>query len=174
MAERISKIIKSLKSYTRNDIQDEMHAIDINQVILESLELCHDRLKNSGTTITFNTGSKVEILCHPSQISQILVNLIGNAHDAVENNSEKWVKVIVEDSKEKVRIRVSDSGNAFSKKILEKLMRPFFTTKEVGKGTGLGLNISRKIAEAHGGTLTDELHDGHTSFLRQLPKIREF
>jgi C4-dicarboxylate-specific signal transduction histidine kinase len=93
------------------------------------------------------------IECQSTQISQVILNLLNNAFDAVQGLEERWVKVAVIDLGERMEIRVSDSGKGIPAEIAKKILEPFYTTKEVGKGTGQGLGISRRIVERYGGRI---------------------
>lgn len=90
----------------------------------------------------------LKIECQPTQISQVIINLLNNAFDAVSMLPEKWVHVdVIPHGNERLKIIVTDSGQGIPDAISEKMMEPFFTTKPVGKGTGLGLSISQGIAQ---------------------------
>lgn len=109
-------------------------------------------------------------------MSQVILNLISNAIDAIESrpegdkeNSEKWIKIHGELDKHLLRLFVVDSGPGIPAAIRDRIMNPFFTTKEVGKGTGLGLSLSKGIAEDHGGDLILDSSAPHTSFILELP-----
>jgi C4-dicarboxylate-specific signal transduction histidine kinase len=101
-------------------------------------------------------------------VTQVLMNLINNAADAVYDLTEKWIRLSWQQAEDTLVIRVMDSGRGIPPEILVKMMQPFFTTKELGKGTGLGLSISKAIVENHGGQLLYEEHSGHTSFKVEL------
>ena len=107
-----------------------------------------------------------------TQISQVLLNLLNNAHDAIKELGEnpKWIQIDVHKKDEKyIQLSVTDCGHGIPKQHLNKIMQPFFTTKEVGKGTGLGLSISSEIIKNHGGSLTYDAQSKHTRFVIELP-----
>lgn len=104
------------------------------------------------------------------QISQVLVNVIGNAIDAIAGLSEKWIRVEVYDKNDKVFFTITDSGKGIPLEIQEKIMHPFFTTKGVNIGTGLGLSISKSIIEEHGGFLNYNVSSPNTQFVFELRK----
>ena len=166
---RIADIIKGLRSFSRNANDDPFVRYNLLQIIQDSVELCKSRLKDHGIELRLNCDPDVCISCKPAQISQILLNLLNNAHDAIENLPEKWVELAVHKSGELVEIAVKDSGKGISRKVLDKLMQPFFTTKETGKGTGLGLSISKGMAEDHRGTLRYDYNCANTCFILSLP-----
>ena len=108
--------------------------------------------------------------CRAVEISQVLLNLIGNAVDAVEDAQDKWLKIAVLDLGPFIEIAVTDSGRGISEAARKKLFQPFFTTKEIGKGTGLGLSISQGIMVAHKGEIRFDLNSPHTRFVVRLLK----
>jgi len=107
------------------------------------------------------------------QIAQILTNLLQNAFDAArELPGEKWVHLNVEVDGDNAVISVIDCGRGIPAELKSRIMDPFFTTKAVGEGTGLGLSLSKQIAEQHGGTLEVTERDGHTCFSLCLPLVK--
>jgi signal transduction histidine kinase len=108
--------------------------------------------------------------CSATQITQVLINLVNNAHDAIKNLKEKWIEIAVNDSDHYVEISITDSGPGIPAGIKEKIMQPFFTTKAVGQGTGLGLSLSKSIIDSHKGFLLIDDNCPHTKFTILLPK----
>lgn len=104
------------------------------------------------------------------QSPQVLLNLINNAHDALENADEKWIEIKLEETENEIRLSVSDSGPGIPHELKEKIFNPFFTTKPVGKGTGMGLSISHGIVRSHHGSLEFNDKEKRTSFVNSLPK----
>ena len=171
-SERIARIIRGLRSFSRNADNDPLVLTPVSHLIEETLELCRERFSNHGVKLDAVSTADIWIECRPVQIVQILVNLLNNAHDAVEIHEQKWVTIETLKHDNKVQIIVTDSGNGISQEILDKIMDPFFTTKEVGKGTGLGLSISKGIAEQHHGQLWYQPRSGNTAFVLELPTKR--
>ena len=167
--ERIAKTVRGLLSFSRNVDVETMHPTNIQKVVDGTLDLCREKMKNRGIELRLELGEPLDIECRSNQISQILMNLLNNAYDAIANAPEQWIAVQVEKIDERVRICVLDSGLRISPAVADKLMNPFFTTKEVGKGTGLGLSISRGLAESHGGSLTYDKKASNTCFILELP-----
>ena len=123
-------------------------------------------MKTHGVELTVEEyDQSIEIECQPIPISQVLLNLINNAYDAVKGKDPSWVKVRVEDLGDRVRLIVSDSGPGIPEEVRVKMLDPFYTTKPVGVGTGLGLSISRGIAETHHGGLEYSDKCGNTCFI---------
>ncbi|HEX4924120.1 MAG TPA: ATP-binding protein, partial [Bdellovibrionales bacterium] len=117
--------------------------------------------------------AELVIACRPTQISQVLLNLLNNAHDAVAEQTEKWVKLDVRDLGDSVELSVTDSGAGIPPEIQEKIMQPFFTTKQIGEGTGLGLSISKGLVDSHHGQLRLDAKSKNTRFVVLLPKTQQ-
>jgi PAS domain S-box-containing protein len=167
---RISKIINSLRSFSRNDVADPKVDSTLHSILEDTLELCRARFANHLTRLEIlNFDNSADIHCHPAQISQVILNLLNNAHDAISHLPDRWIKVTYNKISQGHEISIEDSGLGIPQEIAEKIMNPFFTTKEVGKGTGLGLSISRGIVEAHGGELLLDDGSPHTRFLIRFP-----
>jgi signal transduction histidine kinase len=92
-----------------------------------------------------------EILCAPSRINQIFINLITNAVQAMDGKGR--LTIAARRRAERVEVSVADTGSGIAPEHLDKIMEPFFTTKPVGQGTGLGLSIVRRIVDEHGGDI---------------------
>lgn len=172
-AHRIGKIIAGLRSFSRDSSTDSMVDCSAEKIISETLELCSERFKERGISISVTGDLHASLMCRPVEISQVLMNLLGNAHDAISNLPQKWVKIAVREMTDSTIFSVTDSGAGIPDTMKEKIMQPFFTTKEVGKGTGLGLSISKGIIDSHRGRLVYELVDGHTQFSFTIPKKRK-
>jgi signal transduction histidine kinase len=170
---RIKGIVDALRSFARDAQQDPLQPGSVRQIVRDTVELCAQRF--SQHSIELSVGPIPEDLyvdCRGVQISQILLNLLGNAHDAVENRPTRWVRIGAEADERQVRIAVVDSGPGISPEVATRIMEPFFTTKEIGKGTGLGLSVSKGIAESHGGRLTYDPTPANTRFVLTLRRTR--
>jgi C4-dicarboxylate-specific signal transduction histidine kinase len=166
---KIAKIIRGLKMFSRNSEKDPMFPTPLASVINDTLELCQERFKEAGLALQVSPIPEMSIFCRPSQISQVILNLLNNAFDAIEGLSERWISLKVNALDSKIQIAVEDSGPGISPEILSKIMHPFFTTKAIGKGTGLGLSMSKGMIEDHAGTLEYDGSSGHTCFKIILP-----
>ena len=135
------------------------------------MPFCMERLRQNSVELRVPPVEKsLRIDCRPTEISQVLLNLLNNAVDAVQPLAEKWVELKVRNAGNEIEISVTDSGAGIPEKIRDKMGQPFFTTKVVGHGTGLGLSISKGIVEAHGGRLSLDAECEHTRFVVMLPK----
>ena len=171
--ERIAKIIKGLGSFAREGNNDSFEYTSIKGIVNDALSLCFEKFKAHGITIIFEECTDdLLIECRAVQVSQVLLNFLNNAHDAIERLDHKWVKIQVSEKTAYVEISVTDSGAGIAPELREKVMIPFFTTKEIGKGTGLGLSISRGIIHSHQGKIEIDTQCSNTRFIITLPKIQ--
>jgi two-component system NtrC family sensor kinase len=168
-AHRIAKIVKGLRMYSRKAENDPTEPVSFSSILEDTLNLCSDRVKGHGIELQVTGDQAMTLDCRPSEVAQILMNLIGNSFDAVHAQSEKWIRIHVELKGKDLQVSVSDSGPGISAEVAKKLMHPFFTTKELGNGTGLGLAISLGIAKAHGGHLAYDSAQKNTTFVLTLP-----
>lgn len=169
--QRISKIVKGLRSFSREAETDPFMPTLVSDIVDETLALCESRLKHQGVRIDVNIYDLLlKLECKSIQISQVILNLINNSTDAIALLPEKWIKLSCDPVDENtVDFSVTDSGGGIPTEIAAKLMQPFFTTKEVGKGTGLGLYVSRVILQNHGGNLSIDTQSPNTKFVLRLP-----
>lgn len=171
MAARISKIVKGLKSFARNGEHDPMTQYSVYQIVDETLVLCQEKFRNRGVELRLDDIPKnITLSCRSVQISQIVLNLLQNALDAVDELPQKWVAISYIEDQSSFKLVITDSGNGIPEHIRDKILQPFFTTKEVGKGTGLGLSISKGIMEAHQGELMIDSKCANTRFILNFRK----
>lgn len=168
-AERIAKIVRGLRSFSRSADQDPFTITKMSQVLQDTLELCRERFKNHGVNLEVGVIPDCDIECRSVQISQVLLNLLNNAYDAVTGTPGSWVKVDAQQKSGFIQVAVTDSGTGIPPMLAAKIMEPFFTTKEVGHGTGLGLSISKGIIDDHGGSLKYDANSANTRFVILLP-----
>lgn len=173
MIHRMSKIVTSLKASYRSAEQDSFSTVSINELLEDAKFLCE--IKASKQKIALNILNKdknndVKIKCRPVQITQIIQNLILNAIDELEKNSEKWIDVsFAKKDQTIIEIKVVDSGLGITPELHGQIFEALFTTKKDSRGTGLGLSISKRIAEEHGGYLKLDEKSKHTTFIIGLP-----
>lgn len=168
-SERIATIIRGLRTFSRNSENDPFIKAQLSDIVQETLSFCSEKFRNQNIELKIDIPEPIEIECRPSQISQILLNLLNNAADAVCDLPEKWVYLSAQRHSTHFEIRVLDSGDGIPLQLQHKIMLPFFTTKEIGKGTGLGLSISKGIAAQHGGSLELNNDSANTEFVIILP-----
>lgn len=168
-SERISKTIRSLKNLSRSGENDPFMDIDFAKMLDQCLELLRQRFDRDEVELRLPKFDRPVILRgREVQLSQVLMNLISNALDAIKNEEKPWIEISYKYGADSIDIDVTDSGPGVPPEIRNKIMEPFFTTKEVNQGTGLGLSISKNIMQSHKGELT--LMDApHTTFRMHLP-----
>lgn len=170
---RISKIITGLQSFSRQSDKDPFVPTKISQMIEDTLELCREKFYQNAVQLNVHEIPDIEIPIRSVQISQVLINLLNNAFDAVKKLSHPTIDLTFQETDADVFINVSDSGAGIPKANMEKIFDPFFTTKDIGQGTGLGLSISRSIMLDHQGDLQLAPGQNRTTFRLRLPKVRK-
>ena len=162
--ERIKKIVIDLKDFAHPGEQELKYA-DINKNLDSTLNIVWNELKYK-TTVTKDYGELPEVRCYTQQLNQVFMNLLLNAAQAIEKKGEIRIATRAVDGQ--VEIAISDTGSGIPKENLSKIFDPFFTTKDVGKGTGMGLNIAYNIIEKHKGTIEvdSEVGKGATFIIR--------
>jgi C4-dicarboxylate-specific signal transduction histidine kinase len=171
MGLRIAGIIKAMKNLSRRSELATIEDVDLQLVLEDVTNLSMMNLRNAEITVHLNPATFQHKIVSGSsvQISQVLLNLIGNATQAVAALDEKWIRITCETDHSVHRIVVQNSGPQIPKHIQEKIFQPFFTTKSPGQGTGLGLSVSRNIAEVHRGALVLDGDNQHPTFIFSLP-----
>ena len=168
---RMQRIVQNLLRFSRQ-YPPEKCVIDLNEVLRTTLELKQYELKLSNISITDQLSIKpLEVLADPNQLGQVFLNLINNAHHAIQDTGKPGMITLFTSLKGSMAlISISDTGVGISKENMLKIFDPFFTTKPVGKGTGLGLSVSFGIIKEHGGNIYAEsrLNEG-TTFFVELP-----
>ena len=169
---RIEKIVKKLKEFSRH-AEFEFTAIDVNDVVLSVLAITRQQLLNKCIELEQRLSENLpKVWGDKNQIEQVLLNLISNAWDAMEGSPQKVLAIQTDLSQkgQQVEIRVSDTGIGITTEEIEQIFNPFFTTKNSGKGIGLGLSISYRIIDAHQGKIKvkSKLNKG-TTFIVSLP-----
>ena len=164
--ERASKVVFALKSYAHYDHSDEMTEADIIDGIEVVLTLYHNQLKH-GIEVVKQYDPVPLIRCYPDELNQVWTNIIHNAVQAMKNQGR--LEISVAQQAGEVIVQMSDSGCGIPDEIKERIFEPFFTTKSSGEGSGLGLDIVKKIIEKHQGNIDVESQPGKTTFSIMLP-----
>jgi PAS domain S-box-containing protein len=170
-ATRIAKITRSLRAFARDGDQDPLERVMVKAIVEETAEFCRERFLSHGVNFIIEPiDSMLELRCRPVQISQVLLNLLNNAHDAVEKTPSCWIRVSASLTPDRVVLSVTDSGSGIAPELIDKIFQPFFSTREVGRGTGLGLSVAKGIVESHRGSLQVDVESPHTRFVVSLPR----
>ena len=166
--ERITRVMNQLLSFARRKTP-ERGALDLKQVVEDSLEMFHERLTRSQIQLELLLADPCPmVLADADQMSQVMINLVMNAVHAMPNGGTLHVALAPE--LQMVRLTVADTGHGIPREVIKKIFDPFFTTKEFGKGTGLGLTVVKGIIEEHQGSIAVESQEGAgTTFTILLP-----
>ena len=171
--ERMSKIIFALKSYAHSDASGEATLASVTDGLEVVLTLYYNQLKHA-IDVVKHYEEIPPIRCYPDELNQVWTNLIHNAIQAMQSKgrleiSVKTCEVSETSQVSGVLIEITDSGPGIPDAIKPRIFEPFFTTKPAGEGSGLGLDISRKIIEKHHGTIEFDSQPGRTTFRVWLP-----
>lgn len=148
--EQITEMVLNLRNFARLD-ESKVKTIDVRECIEASLKIAGNSIRHQEIVTDFTPTP--EIKCSPSQINQVLVNLLNNAAQAMGEKPDGKIEVRTRSDDSNVYIDVSDNGKGMSTEILNQIFEPFFTTKGAGEGTGLGMAISQQIMEQHNGDI---------------------
>lgn len=171
LADQMGSIIEPLKGFARKS-QARPQACDVGSAVGNALFLYDQRLRNEDVSVQRGEMAGVQAWCDPNRLEQVLINLIGNALDAMKEagTTNRQLRLAAAREGAAVLIEVHDSGPGLAEDVRPRLFEPFFTTKDVGVGLGLGLAISRDIAREAGGELEADNHpEGGACFRLRLP-----
>lgn len=168
--ERIEKIVIDLKDFAHPG-EDELQLADINKNLASTLNIVWNELKYK-STVKKDYGDLPLIYCYPHQLNQVFMNILVNSAQAIEKRGE--IKITTKSLNNHVEVKISDTGVGIPKENLSKIFDPFFTTKDVGKGTGLGMNVAYNIIKKHNGTIDVKSEAGKgTEFTVTIPMRQE-
>jgi len=163
---RIAEMVKAVKSYTYMD-QSPMQEVNIQEGVESTLTMLGHKLKNV-TLIRAFEDPIPRLMAYGSELNQVWTNLIANAIEAINGSGEIYVGICQEDNQ--LVVEIADNGPGIPLQVQAHLFEPFYTTKPVGCGTGLGLLIcNRIVADLHGGAIEFESKPGETRFKVRLP-----
>jgi signal transduction histidine kinase len=170
--QRVANIVQNLRGLARTS-PPKMESASIPDMLESALEMIRGRLRRHNIEFVVEHGDVPRLTCVPSQISQVILNLLINAAQAVESSGHHEggrIRFATARDGDMVCISMSDNGCGIPAESLPQLFDPFFTTKSVGEGTGLGLSISHGIVTGHGGRIEVESPPGEeTCFRIYLP-----
>jgi two-component system, NtrC family, sensor kinase len=162
---RVSDIVLNLKSFARTNPSDRNHA-DINEGIRSALKILNNEIKYK-CELEVNLQTLPEIYCNLNEVSQVFLNIIHNAVQAIKKQGTIRINSWYDQA---INITIADDGEGMDKEILAQIFNPFYTNKPLGMGTGLGLSVSHGIIEDLGGRISvkSEINKG-TEFTIILP-----
>ena len=170
-SERINRTIQGVREFVHQDEHTTIEEFTVNNLVDDVMAFCGQRMKNHGVNLRFYGMENYALYGNKIQLEQVLLNLLNNSFDAIEFLPDKWIEISVRQTDNSVQIFVKDSGHGIPPETACRMMEAFYTTKKVGKGTGLGLALARGIVEKHGGSLLYISKAPHTTFLLELPKV---
>jgi signal transduction histidine kinase len=166
---RISELVAAVRSYSQMDRASLQSEIDVTEGIDNTLIMLTPRLKGGVNVIKQYSPERPRIEAAPGELNQVWTNLIDNAVDAMDGSGT--LRISVRPDGDRIVVDVADTGSGMTPEVVERIFEPFFTTKDVGRGTGLGLDISRRIVvERHSGEITVDSSPAGTVFHVALPK----
>ena len=164
-----SRVVYALRDYARADQEEVMVSANIKDTIDTAIVLYGNRLKH-GIDLKIELDDVPKTACHPHELCQVWTNLISNAVHAMDNCGTLFIRLQHVDNN--IQVTITDSGCGIPVEIRDRIFDPLFTTKPVGEGTGLGLDIVKRIIERHHGTLQLESRIGYgTTFMISIPIV---
>jgi signal transduction histidine kinase len=164
---RISALVDAVRSYSQLD-RASFQVIDVTEGIESTLVMLRQKLGDGVDVVRDYAPDLPRIEARPGELNQVWTNLFDNAIDAMEAKGTLRISVRVED--DELLVEVADTGAGMAPEVRGRAFEPFYTTKAIGKGTGLGLDISRRIvADGHRGRITIESAPGDTVVAVHLP-----
>lgn len=172
---RIARIINSMRKLAGHGGNEPLADVNIQQLVADTILLCESRFKKGSILfeVLYKEVGNQSLQCRANEVSQVLINFLNNAHDAVRDQADlerRWVRLVVSVTGGRVLFRVEDGGPGISDENCRKLFQASFTTKSLDHGTGFGLPISQKIAERNQGRIFLDSSCPDTAFVLELPQ----
>ncbi|MCB0737129.1 MAG: GHKL domain-containing protein, partial [Bacteroidetes bacterium] len=167
---RISELVKSIKSYTHMDQSGDRKPIDVHDGLRSTCIMLKHKFNKSQTELVETFAENLpKVKALPGELNQVWTNIIDNALDVLDDVENSKLTISTRQDREFVRVSIIDNGPGIPNDILNRIFDPFFTTKELGKGTGLGLDVALKIVQQHNGDIKVRTEPGRTEFEICLP-----
>ena len=172
--DRISKLIYSLLNLARIEKSETSHPISVIETIRQVVILTEQKLRDKNITCEIDVPENLRVVAEQDRLLQVELNLVINAIHAIEERSikepqcKKILRISCLDLGDKCEIHFTDSGVGISRDNLKNLFKPFFTTKDIGVGTGLGLPISLQLVQSWNGDITVESREGEGSTFKVI------
>jgi signal transduction histidine kinase len=164
---RISELVAAVRSYSQMD-RGSIQTIDVTEGIESTLVMLGHKLRDGIEVIRAYGADVPRIDAYAGELNQVWTNLIDNAVDAMDGAGT--LRITTRAEGDRIAVELTDTGPGMPPEVVARAFEPFYTTKDVGKGTGLGLDIAQRIiTEHHGGTITITSHPGETTVSVRLP-----
>jgi len=168
-ADRIASLIRSIKEYSHMDQSMDFQAVGVKRGIYNTLTMLKHEVKKKNIQIQKEIPLGLpQVRAIPGELNQVWTNIIDNAIDAMDREGTLHIRAY--ENQEFVVTEITDNGPGIPEEILNNIFDPFFTTKGIGKGTGMGLEITRRIINRHNGDITVKSEPGKTTFSICLPQ----
>jgi signal transduction histidine kinase len=169
--ERVRKIVQDLKDFSRIDADQEWQWADLHHGIDLTLNIVSNEVKYKADVVK-EYGQIPDIECLPSQINQVIMNIVINAAQAM-GEAHGRITIRSGSAGQQVWVEIADNGPGIAREILPRIFDPFFTTKPIGRGTGLGLSLSYGIVKKHGGRIEVDSEPGQGATFRITLPVRQ-
>lgn len=167
-SERIGNLVQSIKDYSHMDGGSDKKLVVLRDGVESTLRILQHKIKTKNIKVRVEMPDDLPKVCvSPGEMNQVWTNLIDNAIDALPEAGEIRIESVQD--REFVLTKVIDNGSGIPEDVVGQIFDPFFTTKEIGKGSGLGLEIAQNIIKRHRGQINVSSQPGHTEFSVCLP-----
>ncbi|MFD0794349.1 ATP-binding protein [Mucilaginibacter litoreus] len=167
---RISELVSSVKTFTHMDKDTDKQLLDIHSGIRNTLTLLNHKLRKANVEVIEDFDMQIpQVKALPGELNQVWTNLIDNAVDAMETNGKGVLTIKTKKDGKFVCVYITDNGPGIPAELQSQIFDPFFTTKDMGKGTGLGLDVVTRISQQHNGTVKVKSEPGNTEFTVCFP-----
>lgn len=170
---RISTITGSLRTFSSDVPVEQREVCVLRDVIDATFGLVTEKSRSAGIELANDVPPQIVVEINRLHFSQVIMNLLSNSLHAVEGLPDKWINVTASQAENSVRVSFSDAGRGIPEDLIAKIMTPFFSTKAVGDGSGLGLPLAQGIMRSLGGRLSYVREAENTTFLLELPACAE-
>lgn len=169
---RVAAIIKGLKTLARDGINDAPEDVTVTAAVEEMMGFLGSKLLHAGITFEYDKKNPLFNKTFPLyrvQFSQVLLNLLSNSFYAIKDQENPWIRLEMKFVNDRYTLRIIDSGRGIPSEIADKIFTPFYTSKPIGEGTGLGLPLCHSIMQKSGGDLILDRKSPNTTFVITLP-----
>ncbi|MBM3262653.1 MAG: hypothetical protein FJY97_04410 [candidate division Zixibacteria bacterium] len=169
-ATRVADIVKDLRNFSRLD-EDDLKKVNLHEGLDSTVKLLNNQLKHI-EVIKEYAGDIPEIDCYPGQVNQVLMNIMTNSIQAMKDGGQ--LRIHTERAGEnQIKVRITDSGCGMTPEVLGRVFEPFFTTRDVGEGTGLGMSVTYGVIQKHSGKIEAESEVGKGTPLTVTLPLRQ-
>lgn len=161
---RMETIISSTRGFSHNGHPQKKSRVPLSRMVTDALQFCDRKIRDKNVKIEVVVDPLIALNCNQVQIQQVLVNLLSNAIDAVASLEDRWIRVATRMDGPRLILTVTDSGTGIPEDVRRRLFHSFFTSKEIGQGTGVGLAICAHILSEHEATIRVNGESQNTAF----------